>query len=119
MLSDLIPKTFSQEIVVLSAKYHGTPIDNRLGSVFYDVWAHYSLCYPSPAGNVRGFICTTARGQAYTGKVAPFLREKREEVIVDWTVFNPNTILSIICKYITFYTYIFYEFSEFSFLTIF
>ena len=79
--------------------HHGINVRHQLPLIFHDVFAHYSLCYPSPRGNVRGFICTTPRGTKYTGKIAPFLRETRDEVIVDWTYFNPDTILAMICKF--------------------
>ena len=80
------------------AIHHGVSIGHRLHDVFHNVRAHYSLCYPSARGNVRGFICTTPSGTNYTGKIAPFLREYREEVVVDWTQFTPDNILAVICK---------------------
>ena len=43
-------------------------------------------------------MATTRRGTNYGGKVAPFLREIREEVLVDWTALAPNTVIAVICK---------------------
>ena len=87
-------------MVTTVVAHHGISIGHQLHVVFHDVYAHYGLCYPSPRGNVRGFITTTPRGTRYNGKIAPFLREIREEVIVDWTQFTPDAVLAIICKFL-------------------
>ena len=65
--------------------------------LFQDLDAWYSYSFSTPEGNIRSHFCNRPRGLLPDGDpVARFRLVKRDEVIINFNLLTPSTIIIII-----------------------
>ena len=65
--------------------------------LFSEIDAWYSYSFPTPEGNIRNYCTYFPRGILPNGDpVARFRMVKRTEMVINFNLLTPNTVLAII-----------------------